>query len=148
MAGLEDFKSKVREMCRLEDDIAEAAKMLKELRGRKSALQKEVTSYMKTENISSCNVPDGKLSLGTSRSMATVKKEDIAKAFSEAFRCELTRCEEVLAELYDNRRATERTVLRRSRKRSRSVAGGASAAGPAMMEEDAGDEEDEEPDAE
>lgn len=125
-AGMEDFKNKVREMCRLEDDISEAAKMLKELRGRKTALQKEVTSYMKTENISSCNVPDGKLSLGTGRSLATVKKEDIAKAFAEALSCELARCEEILATLYDNRKATERTVLRRSRKRSRIAAAGPS----------------------
>ena len=136
--GMEDFKNKVREMCRLEDDISEAAKMLKELRGRKTALQKEVTSYMKTENISSCNVPDGKLSLGTGRSLATVKKEDIAKAFAEALSCDLVRCEEILAALYDNRKATERTVLRRSRKRSR-----AAAAGPALEAQDEdGEEED------
>ena len=119
---MEEFKEKVREMVKLDDDISQAAGMLKELRGRKTDLNREIMGFMKNENIKSCNVPDGKLSLSTSRSLSTVKKEDIAKAFAEALQQDVGRCEAILDEVYGNRRSTERTVLKRTRKRSRANA--------------------------
>lgn len=119
--SFEEFKNKVRTMVKIDDDISQGNAMLKELRTRKTQLQQEIMQYMTEQNITTCNVEDGKLSLSTSKTMAQVKKEDIARAFSESLGCDVGRAEQVIETLYDNRRVTERTVLRRTRKRTRRV---------------------------
>ena len=120
--SLEDFKLKVRSMVKIDDDISAAGAMLKELRAKKSEIQREVMQYMNENNINTCNVEGGKLTLGTSKSMSTVKRDDIVRAFADTFGCETGRAAQVIEGLYENRQVTERTVLRRTRKRTKQSA--------------------------
>ena len=119
MSTFDEFKTKVRRMVKIDDDISQASTMMKELRTQKTQLQQEVMQYMNDNNITTCNVEGGKLSLSTSKTLSTVKKEDIARAFSESLGLEVGKAEQVLETVYENRRVSERTVLRRTRKRTR-----------------------------
>ena len=113
----EEFREKVRTLLKLDDDIATAQEMLKELRSRKGGLQSDVTKYMKENNIRTCNTPGGKLMLSTTRRGVAPKKEEVARSVAERLGVDLEKMEQAFEEAKKTKRYVEGVSLRRVRQR-------------------------------
>lgn len=113
-----DFREKVVAMIKLDDDIATANDMLKELRKRKSDLQGEVMQFMQENNVRVCNTSNGKLTLSNSRRSVPPAKDEVNRSVAEKLGVGLEQLESAFEEAKKAKRYVESTVLRRVKART------------------------------
>ena len=80
-----EFKIEIKEWDSISNQIKEVEAHLKVLKGRKKELQKKNIEHMKTHKLDVCNMPNGKISLKTTRTKIPVKKKSIPEKITDFF---------------------------------------------------------------
>lgn len=107
MSNEQAFKDLVMQYVEVSDKIAATA----QLRKTKTELGKQITEYMKANNIAQLNLRDGgSLLIKESKAVAPVKKEDITEKFSTRVGYEAA--EQIVTDLWTNRPVTTKEALK------------------------------------
>lgn len=109
-----DFKVAVHEWLRLEEDLTEIQKVVREKRKRKAHLDKFISSFMSSQNKEICNIGENQaIVLSTRKTTSALKKEYILRVLIETFKNE-DRAKELVQRIYDMREVREKHVIKKT----------------------------------
>lgn len=131
MTSTEQFKLLVREFVDIDEQIRQAQKAVTPLRKRKTELSKDITDFMKQNDISVCDLRDGaKLVVKRAKSVQSLNKDAVAVHLSDSLGKD--KAEELAANIWKNRPVKYKDTLKIARD---------------MEDDDAEDDDAEEPQA-
>lgn len=108
----DEFIQTIKEYVEIDDNIKEAEKALKALKGRRTDLQEAIMQYMKSQNWDVCNTSTGKLAIKKS-----VTKKAIPQKQMQSILGEYMGDHQKMQEAYDfamsKREVSEKNVLKR-----------------------------------
>lgn len=109
-----DFKVAVHEWMRLDEDLIEIQKVLREKRKRKQQLDHVISTFMCTQNKEICNIGDNQaIVLSTRKSTSSLKKDYIVRVLTEALKND-ERVMELVKRMYDMREVREKQVIKKT----------------------------------
>lgn len=112
--NVDEFKIAVHEWLRLEEDLANIMKVLREKRKRKQHLDQFISSFMSQQNKAICNVGDNQaIVLSTRKSTTSLKKEYIVKVLTNALKNE-ERALDLMNQMYAMRETREKHVIKKT----------------------------------
>ncbi|MAJ01679.1 MAG: hypothetical protein CMA10_04660 [Euryarchaeota archaeon] len=109
----------VKEYVALDDEIVESMKLMKGLRARRTELQEQVLDEMEAQGFNEVQITGGKLSLKSSKSTESIKRDLVIQHIQHAFNCAQTDAEAVADQIWMNRNTTQKRALSRTKKRER-----------------------------
>lgn len=112
---IHDFKQAVVEWVRIEDELAAAAKILRDKRKRKQELADLIAKYLKSHDKTVCDLGDNEcLVLSTRKTTSALKKEHVMEVLGEVFNGNQEKAKAITDRMYAMRVSCEKDVLKRA----------------------------------
>jgi len=110
------FKNAVQEYIAVHDQLAEAAKQLKDVRAKKTELAELIIDFMKNNEIDECALQDGKLVRKESKRVEGLKKENVLEELKKAVGP--SKADDILLNIFNKRAVTVKDTLSRTKSKS------------------------------
>jgi len=111
---INEFKVAVHEWLRLDEDLAEIQKVVREKRKRKQHLDQFIANFMSGEKKEICNIGENQaIVLSTRKTTSSLKKEFIVRVLTETFK-NAERAKELVQKMYDMREVREKHVIKKT----------------------------------
>jgi len=119
----EEFVHDIKQYVILDDQLRETQTISREIRKKKTQLSLSILNYMDNNGIQNkdINLSDGKLKYFTSKTQSTVNKKFIENSLALYYKGNYQKAKEVTEFIFSNREVTEKTVLKRTRKKQNSM---------------------------
>jgi len=119
----DEFVNDIKQYVTLDDQLKETQTIAREIRKKKTQLSLSILNYMDNNGIQNkdINLSDGKLKYFTSKTQSTVNKKFIENSLALYYKGNYQKAKEVTEFIFSNREVTEKTVLKRTRKKQNSM---------------------------
>ena len=119
----DEFVNDIKQYVTLDDQLKETQTIAREIRKKKTQLSLSILNYMDNNGIQNkdINLSDGKLKYFTSKTQSTVNKKFIENSLALYYKGNYQKAKEITDFIFSNREVTEKTVLKRTRKKQNSM---------------------------
>lgn len=112
--NIDEFKKSVIEWVRIDDDLSNIQKVIREKRKRKQYLLEFIATYMKNTNKEICNIGDNNaIILSKKKATCSLKKEHIVTVLNEVLKNE-EQSKEIMEKMYSMREVREKSVIKKT----------------------------------
>jgi Glu-tRNA(Gln) amidotransferase subunit E-like FAD-binding protein len=112
--NIDEFKSSVLEWVRIDEDLSNIQKVIREKRKRRQNLSEFIATYMQHTNKEICNIGDNNaIVLSKRKATCSLKKEHIVTVLNDLLRNE-EQSKELMEKMYGMREVREKSVIKKT----------------------------------
>ena len=112
--NIDEFKNSVREWVRIDEDLSNIQKVIREKRKRKQHLSEFIATYMESTNKEICNIGENNaIVLSKRKATCSLKKEHIVTVLNDLLKNE-DQSKEMMEKMYSMREVREKSVIKKT----------------------------------
>jgi len=112
--NIDEFKSSVLEWVRIDEDLSNIQKVIRDKRKRKQNLSDFIATYMQQTNKEICNIGDNNaIVLSKRKATCALKKQHIVSVLNDLLRNE-EQSKEIMEKMYSMREVREKSVIKKT----------------------------------